>query len=84
MVVISVSTLKEQAYRLIDSIPEEKMGKVLIILKNLKEIIDDELDELDLQLIKEAEKALEEGEFVPFEEVLKEAGINEKDLQDNH
>ncbi|WP_422445367.1 hypothetical protein [Thermoanaerobacterium sp. DL9XJH110] len=78
-----MSILKEQAYKIIDLIPEDKMKKVLIILKELKEIINDEIDEFDLQLAKEAEEALKKGEFISFEEVLKEAGISEKDLQDN-
>ncbi|MDI3481070.1 MAG: hypothetical protein PWQ97_725 [Tepidanaerobacteraceae bacterium] len=56
---------------------------ILIILKELKEIMDDEIDEFDLQLAKEAEEALKNEEFISFEEVLKEAGISEKDLQDN-
>jgi hypothetical protein len=74
-------TLKEQAYKIIDAIPEEKMAKVLTILKNLKEIIDEELDEFDIQLIEEAKQVLaSEKEFIPFEEVLREAGINEKEL----
>ena len=44
--------LKEQAYKIIDLIPEDKMKKVLIILKELKDIIDDEIDEFDLHLSK--------------------------------
>ena len=31
------------------------MSKVLIILKEIKDIIDDEIDDFDLQLAKEAE-----------------------------
>jgi hypothetical protein len=38
-------------------------------------------DEWDLQLIKEAQEALKEGDFVPFEDVLTEAGLSTKDLQ---
>ncbi|ADV80253.1 MULTISPECIES: hypothetical protein [Thermoanaerobacter] len=79
--VVSTMTLKEQAYKIIDAIPEEKMAKVLTILKNLKEIIDEELDEFDIQLIEEAKQIIaSEKEFIPFEEVLREAGINEKEL----
>lgn len=78
-----MSVLKEQAYKIIDLIPEDKMKKVLIILKELKDIIDDEIDEFDLQLAKKAEEYLKTGEFISFEEVIKEAGISEKDLQDN-
>jgi len=79
--VVSPMTLKEQAYKIIDEIPEEKMARVLIILKNLKEIIDEELDEFDILLMEEAQKIIaSENEYIPFEEVLKEAGIDEKEL----
>lgn len=78
-----LSALKEQAHKIIDLIPEDKMSKVLIILKEIKDIIDDEIDDFDLQLAKEAQKALANGEYVTFEEVLEEAGISEKDLQSN-
>ena len=78
-----MSALKEQAHKIIDLIPEDKMSKVLIILKEIKDIIDDEIDDFDLQLAKEAQKALAYGEYVTFEEVLEEAGISEKDLQSN-
>jgi hypothetical protein len=76
---------KAKAHQLIDALPDEKMSKVLIILEGVKDIIieDEEPDEWDLQLVKEAQEALKNGEFIPFEEVLKEAGLNEKDLQDN-
>ena len=74
-----MSALKEQAHKIIDLIPEDKMSKVLIILKEIKDIIDDEIDDFDLQLAKEAQKALANGEYVTFEEVLEEAGIREKD-----
>ncbi|HHW56067.1 MAG TPA: hypothetical protein GXX15_00025 [Clostridia bacterium] len=79
--VVSTMTLKEQAYKIIDEIPEEKMAKVLTILKNLKEIIDEKLDEFDIQLIEEAKQIItSEKEFLPFKEVLREAGINEEEL----
>jgi hypothetical protein len=81
--VFVLSALKEQAHKIIDLIPEDKMSKVLIILKEIKDIIDDEIDDFDLQLAKEAQKALANGEYVTFEEVLEEAGISEKDLQSN-
>jgi len=79
--VMSVMSLKEEAYKIIKEIPEGKMGKVLDIRKSLKEIIDEELDEFDIYLIEEAQKILaSEEEYIPFEEVLKEAGIDEEDL----
>ncbi|WP_244499143.1 hypothetical protein [Thermoanaerobacter thermohydrosulfuricus] len=74
-------SLKEEAYKIIEEIPEEKMEKVLDILKSLKEIINDELDEFDIYLIEEAQKILSnEEEYIPFEDVLKEAGIDENEL----
>ncbi|KUK09772.1 MAG: hypothetical protein XD49_0140 [Caldanaerobacter subterraneus] len=74
-------TLKERAYKIIDEIPEDKMAKVIAILENLKELIEEELDEFDIQLIEEAKQVLaSENEYVPFEEVLKEAGINGEEL----
>lgn len=74
-------TLKERAYKIIDEIPEDKMAKVIAILENLKELIEEELDKFDIQLIEEAKQVLaSENGYVPFEEVLKEAGINGEEL----
>ncbi len=79
-----MNKLKEKAHKLIDTVPDDKIPQVIIILEGIKRIIsDEEPDEWDLCLIKEAQKALKDGEFVPFEEVLKEAGLSAKDLQDN-
>ncbi|ERM93140.1 MAG TPA: hypothetical protein DEA61_07765 [Caldanaerobacter subterraneus] len=79
--VVNIMTLKERAYKIIDEIPEDKMAKVIAILENLKELIEEELDEFDIQLIEEAKQVLaSENEYVPFEEVLKEAGINGEEL----
>jgi formate dehydrogenase maturation protein FdhE len=81
--VVSAMNLKEQAYKIIDEIPEEKMAKIIAILENLKELIEEELDEFDIQLIEEAEKTLaseNENEFIPFEKVLKETEIDEEEI----
>jgi hypothetical protein len=75
-----MNELKEKAHKLIDSVPDNKMAQVIVILEGIKSIIDDEVDEWDLQLIKEAQEALREGDFVPFEDVLKQAGLSAKDL----
>jgi hypothetical protein len=75
-----MNDLKEKAHRLIDAVPDEKIAQVIIILEGIKSIIDDELDEWDLKLIKEAREALKEGDFIPFEDVLREAGLSAKDL----
>lgn len=78
-----MNKLKEKAHKLIDSVPDEKIAQVVVILEGVKSIIDDELDEWDLQLVKEAQGALKDGDFIPFEDVLKEAGLSAKDLQNS-
>jgi hypothetical protein len=78
-----MNDLKEKAHKLIDSVPDEKIAQVMVILEGIKSIIDDEVDEWDLQLIKEAQEALKEGDFIPFEDVLKEAGLSAKDIQNS-
>jgi hypothetical protein len=78
--VVGMNNLKEKAHKLIDSVPDEKIAQVIVILEGIKSIIDDEVDEWDLELVKEAQEALKEGNFVPFEDVLKEAGLSAKDL----
>lgn len=75
-----MSALKEKAHKIIDSVPDDKMAQVVIILEGIKSIIEDELDEWDLQLVKEAQVALKKNEFVSFEDVLREAGLSAKDL----
>jgi hypothetical protein len=74
--VAGMNELKEKAHQLIDSVPDEKIAQVVIILEGIKSIIDDEVDEWDLQLVKEAQEALKDGDFVPFEDVLKDNLFN--------
>ncbi|QSZ28012.1 hypothetical protein ACETAC_03905 [Aceticella autotrophica] len=78
-----MSVLKEKAHKIIDQLPDNKMAKVINILINIKEILEnsEEIDAYDMQLIEEAEQERKKGEYVSFEEVLKEAGLSEKDLQ---
>jgi|WetSurMetagenome_2_1015567.scaffolds.fasta_scaffold577999_2 hypothetical protein len=78
-----MNSLKEKAHKLIDSVPDEKIAQVIVILEGIKSIIDDEVDEWDMELVKEAQEALREGDFIPFEDVLKEAGLSVKDLQNS-
>jgi DNA helicase IV len=80
-----MNALKIKAHELIDALPDDKIAKVLIILENVKDIINDALpDEWDLQLIKEAQEAEENGEFVSLDDVAKELGFNAGKLQGNH
>jgi hypothetical protein len=78
-----MSNLKEKAHKLIDSVPDEKIAQVIVILEGIKSIIDDEVDEWDINLLKEAQEALKDGDFIPFEDVLKEAGLSTKDVQNS-
>jgi hypothetical protein len=78
--VVGMNHLKEKAHKLLDSVPDEKIPQVIVILEGIKSIIDDEVDEWDLELIKEAQEALKEEDFIPFEDVLREAGLSAKDL----
>ena len=56
--VVCINNLKEKAHKLIDSVPDEKMAQVIVILEGIKSIINDEVDEWDLrELIKEAQEA---------------------------
>jgi hypothetical protein len=75
-----MNNLKEKAHKLIDSVPDEKIAQVVVILEGIKSIIDNEVDEWDLQLVREAQEALKEGDFIPFEDVLREAGLSAKNL----
>jgi hypothetical protein len=75
-----MNELKEKAHKLIDTVPDDKMAQVVIILEGIKSIIEDELDEWDLQLVKEAQAALKKEDFIPFEDVLHKAGLGAKDL----
>lgn len=80
-----MNALKLKAHQLIDALPDEKMAKVLTILENVKDIINDDLpDEWDIQLIKEAREAEKNGEFVSLDDVAKELGFDVGKLQDNH
>lgn len=80
-----MNTLKIKAHELIDALPDDKMAKVLTILENVKDIINDDLlDEWDLQLVKEAKVAEEQGEFITLDDVAKELGFDTDKLQNNH
>lgn len=71
-----MNSFKIKAHELIDALPDDKMAKVLIILENVKDINDDFPDEWDLQLIKEAQEAEENGEFVSLDDVAKGLGFD--------
>lgn len=80
-----MNALKIKAHDLIDALPDDKMEKVLVILEGVKDIItDDTPDQWDLQLIKEAQEAEKDGEFVSLDDVAKELGFDVNKLQNNH
>ena len=75
---IRMNVLKEKAHKLIDSVPDEKIPQLIVILEGIKSIIDDEVDVWDMDLIKKAQDALKEGDYIPFEDVLREACLSAK------
>ena len=80
-----MNALKIKAHSLIDALPDDKMEKVLIILEGVKDIIADDIpDQWDLQLVKEAQAAEKNGEFVSLDDVAKELGIDVDKLQNSH
>jgi len=80
-----MNALKIKAHSLIDALPDDKMEKVLVILEGVKNIIADNIpDQWDLQLIKEAQEAEKNGEFVSMDDVAKELGFDVNKLQNNH
>ncbi|NLW48231.1 MAG: hypothetical protein GXY86_12980 [Firmicutes bacterium] len=80
-----MNTLKIKAHELIDALPDDKMVKVLTILENVKDIINDDLpDEWDIQLANEAKVAEEQGEFITLDDVAKELGFDTDKLRNNH
>jgi hypothetical protein len=83
ILVAGMNELKIKAHKLIDSVPDEKIAQVILILEGIKSILDNKVDEWDIELVKEAREALKEEDFIPFEDVLKEAGLSAKDLQNS-
>jgi hypothetical protein len=75
-----MDNLREKAHQLIESMPDEKLAQVVVILERIVSIIDDEVDEWDLKLIKDAREALNDADFIPFEDVLREAGLSVNDI----
>lgn len=67
---------REQAMKLLDAVPDYKIGYVVAYLQGVTagEIEEVEPDEWDLAMIEEAEQE-NDGETVAFEEVVKELGI---------
>ena len=71
---------REQAKQIIDSLPDYKILPILRFLKGVQ--FDDELeDELYCaKLVDEYEHDEKRGDFVSFEEALKECGVSLDDL----
>jgi hypothetical protein len=68
---------KIKAYNLIDTLPDDKMEKVLAILEDLKDIITDNApDKWDLELLKEAQVNKKNGDFSSLDDLTKELGFD--------
>lgn len=73
---------KERVLQLIDDIPDYKLVYVVDMLNSIKSLLveEDEPDEWDLQMIKQAQKE-NNGETISFEEMLAKDGLTYEDLQ---
>lgn len=82
-----MSASKEELYKLVDSLPEQKLAAAIklletllrndtwkAILKNPPEVNEPLTDE-DLKAIEEAEKDITAGNVQPWEEIKKELGL---------
>lgn len=71
---------REQAKMIIDTLPEYKLRKLLMFLQGIafdNEIEDDKFCE---QLLQDYLGDPAKGDYVPFEEVLKECGVSPDEL----
>lgn len=73
---------KEQAKQIIDQLPDYKMTQILYLLKGIQ--FDDEIED-DMFCERMAKEYLENksdnDEIIPFEQVIREAGLTVDDLQ---
>lgn len=75
-----MSGAKLEAIKMIEALPESKAIFVLKILKDIKELIEQEDD--DEVLLKQAKKIEAEDEFIGFEQALEALGLDINDIQD--
>lgn len=71
---------REQAKQIIDQLPDYKIGTLLMFLRGMK--FDDDIED-DLyceRLAEEYFKDPDHGDFVPFDEALKECGVKKDEL----
>ncbi len=75
---------REQAKQIIDKLPDYKISTLLTFLRGMS--FDDEMedDAFCLKMYYNYLNDPDKGDFVPFEEVLKECGVELDELQDKH
>ena len=72
-------SLREMAARLLENVPQWKLGYVIAYIQGL--IADDDADDAFCELLLEVyENDPDKGPFVSFDEVAKECGLNPNDL----
>jgi hypothetical protein len=76
-----VSEMKQKLHEMIDSLPESKLVYIVRIVSDLRSMLDDTDDDIDMALAKKAEGARERNDFVSFDDALKEMGFSIEQIQ---
>jgi hypothetical protein len=76
-----VSEMKQKLHEIIDSLPESKLVYIVRIVSDLRSMLDDTDDDIDMALAKKADEARERNDFVSFDDALKEMGFSIEQIQ---
>jgi Holliday junction resolvasome RuvABC DNA-binding subunit len=73
--------MKQKLHEMIDSLPESKLIYIVRIVSDLRSMLDDTDDDIDMALAKKADEARERNDFVSFNDALKEMGFSIEQIQ---
>lgn len=76
-----MSEMKQKLHEMIDSLPESKLVYIVRIVSDLRSMLDDTDDDIDMALAKKADEARERNDFVSFDDALKEMGFSIEQIQ---
>ena len=76
-----MSEMKQKLHEMIDSLPESKLIYIVRIVSDLRSMLDDTDDDIDMALAKKADEARERNDFVSFDDALKEMGFSIEQIQ---
>ncbi len=76
-----MSEMKQKLHEIIDSLPESKLVYIVRIVSDLRSMLDDTDDDIDMALAKKADEARERNDFVSFDDALKEMGFSIEQIQ---